>query len=328
MVAELDAIVDPAERARFALGAIAALARLALSGRGRTAVDASDRFNELPGPERGPNSGSPSKSLTTRQLLIRHVIPFAVSFVALTLLLHAQRWGPELRARGASEGAILDVLVLALPSTLALTMPMAVFLAVSWVFTRLGAEGIIAAAQRKRGGVRRLITPVLGAAAVVASFALVSNTEVLPRTNARLVEVLAGAPREPTDRTMTIGELRAAARRVQPSNATRAAAYEVEIQKKLAISAACVILALVAAAIAIRFRHGGAKLVLAGGNLVFIAYFLLAVGGEVLADRMLLSPFVSMWMANALLLAFALLLLEQSGRPGSVNGAESLAING
>jgi lipopolysaccharide export LptBFGC system permease protein LptF len=205
---------------------------------------------------------------------------------------------------------------------------MAVFLAVSWVFTRLGAEGVLAAARRRRGGVRRLMTPVLTAAAVVATLALVSNTEVLPRANARFVEVLAGAPREPSDRTMTIGELRAAAERARPTNAARAAAYEVEIQKKFAISAACVILALVAAALALRFPRGGGKLVLAGSNLVFIGYWLLLIAGEELADEQLVSPLVGMWMANALFLAVALLLVRQPGRPSSPHGAETLAVNG
>jgi lipopolysaccharide export LptBFGC system permease protein LptF len=219
-------------------------------------------------------------------------------------------------------------LVLALPSTLALTIPMAVFLAVSWVFTRLGVEGSLATARRKRGGVRRLMTPVLSVAAVVATLALVSNTEVLPRANARFVEVLAGAPREPSDRTMTIGELKAAAERARPTNAARAAAYEVEIQKKFAISAACVILALVAAALALRFPRAGAKLVLAGGNLVFIGYWLLLIAGEELADRQLVSPLVGMWMANALLLAFAVLLIRRSSPHGPRQGSEALAIDG
>jgi lipopolysaccharide export LptBFGC system permease protein LptF len=266
--------------------------------------------------------------LTTRQLLVRHAVPFTVSFVSLTLLLHAQRWGP-LRARGAAEGGtVVEVLVLALPSTLALTLPMAVFLAVSWVFTRLGAEGAFATARRKRGGVRRLMTPVMGAAAVIAMFALISNTEVLPRTNARLVAVLAGAPREPTDRTMTVGELRAASQRARPTNAARAAAYEVEIQKKFAISAGCVILALVAVALALRFPRGGAKLVLTGSSLVFIAYWLLLIAGEGLADRQLVSPLVGMWMADALLLGLAFLLMARPSRPAPTHGAETLAIDG
>jgi lipopolysaccharide export LptBFGC system permease protein LptF len=208
---------------------------------------------------------------------------------------------------------------------------MAVFLAVSWVFTRLGAGGTLASARRERRGIRRLVTPVLGASAVVATFAFVSNTEILPRANARLAAVLAGAPREPTDRTMTIRELRAAAEEARIADgretSSLVARYEVEIQKKFAISAACVFLALAAAAIAIRFPRGGGKLVLAASNLVFIGYYLLLVAGEFLADEQVLSPLVAMWMANAILLAVALFLVRRPTPPRPPQEAGALAIN-
>jgi lipopolysaccharide export LptBFGC system permease protein LptF len=332
MMAELDAIVDPAERARFALGAVAAIARLTVTDFGRAIVHTSSRSVDLGGPEYAATHGARSMSkLTTRQLLLRHAVPFAVSFASLTVLLLVQRWAPELSADEVGGGTMVEVLVLAMPSTLALTMPMAVFLAVSWVFTRLDAEGVLASAKRERG-VRRLIAPVLGAAAVVSALALVSNTEVLPRANARLVEVLEGAPREPTARTMTMGELREAARRARAATGAegvaRATMYEVEIQKKLAVAVACVILALAAAAIAIRFPRGGGKLVLAASNLVFIGYYLLLIAGEVLADRQLLSPLVAMWMANVALLVVALVLVWPGYRPHSPPGVETLVVNG
>jgi lipopolysaccharide export LptBFGC system permease protein LptF len=311
MAAEVDAITDPGERARFALGAIAAIARLSFIGLGDTEDEAMSK-------------------LTPRQLLGRHIIPFAVSFVLLTALLLAQRWARTLSELELTTGTIVQVLVLALPSTLALTIPMAVFLGVSWVFTRLGAEGVLASARRERRGLRRLVMPVLGAATVFAAMALFSNTVVLPRANARLVEVLNGAPRELTERTMTIRELRAAAENARTDAEARlpATVYEVEIQKKYAIAAGCVIMALVAAALGIRFPSYGAKLVLAAGSLVFIGYYLMMVLGEALADEQLLSPLVAMWMANAVLLAFALLIMRPRGRTGPTHGAESLAIDG
>jgi lipopolysaccharide export LptBFGC system permease protein LptF len=270
--------------------------------------------------------------LTGRQLLRRHAIPFAVALASLTALLLARdagRWAPQLSARGAPDGALVEVMLLALPHTLALTIPMAVFIAVSWAFTRLGAEGVLAPARRERRGVRRLMAPVLGAAAVVATVASFSNAVVLPRANERLVAVLEGAPREPYERTMTIGELRAAAQRARTTTGARLppSVYEIEIQKKFAIAAACVFLALAAAAIAIRFPRGGRKLVLAASNLVFIAYFMLLVAGEILADRQTLSPLVAMWLANAVLLAVALLFLRRPSPLGPTHEEETLAIN-
>jgi lipopolysaccharide export LptBFGC system permease protein LptF len=336
MVAELDSIADRGERTLFALGAITAIARLVLSGYSRAAVQALGRFVGVRQSEGGSHPGGPSMSkLTNRQILRRHVTPFAVSVASLTVPLltsHAVRLVPELRARGVSAGTVVEVLLLTVPHTLALTIPMAVFLAVSWVFTRLGAEGVLTSARRRHHGVRRLVTPVMGAAAVIATLTLVSNTQVLPRANARLVAVLQGAPGQPTDRTMTVGELRDGARRARAETGAaataRAVAYEVEIQKKFALAAACLVLALAGAATPIRFPHGGVWLVLGASGLVFTGYWISLVAGEALADRQVISPLVAMWMANALLLGIVLLLAWRPGRAGPAPGPETLAIDG
>ena len=336
MVAELDAIADPAERRRFALGAVAAITRLVLRGYCQAIVHAPGRFVGVRELEDSANLGGLLMSmLTTRQLLRRHATPFAIFFASLTVLLlagQAVRQVPQLSARGVPAGAIIEVLLLAVPHTLALTIPMAVFLAVSWVFTRLGREGVLAQAQRERHGVRRLVAPLLGAAAVIATLTFISNTQVVPRTNVRLVTVLEGAPGQLSDRMMTIGELREAARSARtatgPDAAARAAAYEVEIQKKFALPAAILLLALAGAAIPMRFPRGGTTLVVGASAFVFTGYYLSLVAGESLADRQVVSPFVAMWMANALLLAIVLLRVWRPGRPGPARGAEALAIGG
>lgn len=336
MVAELHSIADPAERTRFALGAVAAIARLTLSGCSRVRVHAPGRFVGIREPEDGASPGGPSMAKpTTRQLLRRHAVPFVASVASLTALLlasHAPRLLPQLSARGAPTGVIVEALLLAVPFTLALTVPMAVFIAVSWVFGRLGAEGVLAAAKREGHGVRRLVAPVVVAAAVIATLTLISNTQVVPHANKRLAEVLAGAPQGPSDRTMTIGELREVVRRAQTATgseaAARAAAYEVEIQKKFALAAACVFLALAGAATAIRFPHGGVGLLVGASGFVFTGYYLALVAGETLADRQLLSPLIAMWMANAFLVFLALVLAWRPGRTGPTPGAETLVIGG
>jgi lipopolysaccharide export LptBFGC system permease protein LptF len=60
---------------------------------------------------------------------------------------------------------------------------------------------------------------------------------------------------------------------------------------------------------------------------VFGGYDLVVVAGEAFADRMLLSPFVAMWMANAVLLAVALVLVRHPRRPGPTRGAETFALD-
>lgn len=336
MLAELDSIGDPPERRRFALGAITALARLAVTGYGRLTVPSPDRFVTARHPWDGVQRGGPWMSkIATRRLLLRHAIPFVISLLSLTVLLLANvalQRVPQLNAAGVPTSQILEVLVLSVPHTVALTIPMAVLLAVSWVFSRLGKEGVIASAKRERHGVRRLVTPVLGLAAVIGALTLFSNSQVLPRANGKLVEVLTGSPREPTDRTMTIGELREAARTArilsEGEAIARATAYEVEIQKKFALAAACLFLALAGAAISIRFPHGGLALVVGASVILFSVYYVSLVAGEALADRQVISPLVAMWMANAFLLAVALLLAWGPSRPDPTPGAKTLAIGG
>lgn len=322
MVAELESIHDPLERIRFALGALVAVVRLAVRGHGRAAITAI--------------LGGPSMStIPSRRLLGRHALPFAVSLVALTALLLANFAVPRLQDLGAAGlpgGSIGELLLFSLPHTLALTIPMAVLLSVSWVFMRLGKEGVLASAGRGSHGVRQLLVPVLGAAAVVAASTLVLNTEVVPRANARLAEVLTGAPIEPNDRTMTVGQLRDAAGSARAATGAdaqaRAARYDVEIQKKFALAFACMILALAGAATAIRFPRGGAWLMLASTCVVFFGYYLALSTGESLADRQVIPPVLAMWMANALLLAVAVLLLRPRSRPAGTPGTETLVVGG
>lgn len=322
MVAELDSIAEPAERARFAVGAVAAMARLALIEFGRSPVRAFGRLVGVGEADDTICGGLSVVKPTPPQLLGRHIAPFAVSFALLTALMlaqHVARWVPRLLAREAPAGAVLEAVLLAVPHTVALTIPMAVFLAVSWAFARLGTQGILAAARRERSGIRRLVAPVLAAVGVIAALSFVSNAEVVPRANARLAAVIRGAPVAPTDRTMTISELRDASRRAQAATGVdapaRAAAYQVEVQKKLALAAASTFLALVGIATAIRFPLGGLGLMLGTGVVVFLGYYSLLIMGESLADRQVLSPLIAMWSPNVTLLAVALGLGWRPRRP-------------
>lgn len=331
MVSELDAIVDPTERRRFAFGAIAAMLQLAVSGYiGQAFLAPGQIVGAFQNP-RGPSMPRPDAS----QLLRRHMAPLAISLGVLTtfLLVNFARQVPRLSPGEVTPGTMAEALMLAVPFILAMTIPMAVFLAVSWVFTRLGADGTLAEVRRQRGGLRRLLAPVCAAAFGVAALTLVSNTQVLPHANLQLATLLSGRAQEgKSDRTMTIGELREAAGSARasavPDAASRAVAYEVEIQKKFALAAASIVLALAGAAIALRFPRGGMGLVIGAGVVVFVGYYGCLIAGEALAERQVISPFVAMWMANAVLLIVASLLVWRPGEPRVARGAESLAISG
>lgn len=316
MVAELNTITEPSERTRFARGAIAAIAHLSVREYSRAFVQALGRSIGVGQPFDGIHAGGPFMStLTTRILLRRQGVLFALTFVALTAVLlanYANRQVPDRLANGASASAIIELLLLALPFTIAMTIPMAVFISVAYLFMRLGADGTLATARRERHGVRRLLVPVLGAATVIAVLALVSNTQILPIANSRLVELTTGAPGAPSSRAMTVSQLQEAARSARAAGdvgaVARAAGYEVEIQKKFALAAACIVLALVGATTAMRFPRGGVWLVIGASVIVFSVYYFAIMTGEALADDQVISPFVGMWMANGLLLGVALLL--------------------
>src|SRR4051812_4361409 len=119
---------------------------------------------------------------TSRQLLRRHGASFTISFTALTVLLVAvfvRRNLPTLSAAGATEGSLAEAALLAVPFTAALTIPMSVFVAVLWEFTRLGAGGALAVARQTRDGMRRLVLPVLAATFGVAVLSFVVTAEIV-----------------------------------------------------------------------------------------------------------------------------------------------------
>src|SRR5256714_1516892 len=97
----------------------------------------------------------------------------------------------------------------------------------------------------------------------------------------------------------------------------RAAIYDVEIQKKLAISAACVIFALLGMPLAIRYPRGGVGLVIGTSLAVFSIYYVGLIRGEELGDRLIVPPFFAMWTPNLILLIVAIPLLLSIRRAGS-----------
>ncbi len=86
------------------------------------------------------------------------------------------------------------------------------------------------------------------------------------------------------------------------SNERRIDQYMVEVHKKYAIPIACIIFILIGAPLGIMTRKGGFG-VAAGISLgFFLMYWSFLIGGEKLADRGYITPFIGMWGANILLL--------------------------
>jgi lipopolysaccharide export system permease protein len=103
----------------------------------------------------------------------------------------------------------------------------------------------------------------------------------------------------------------------------RADRFLVEVHKKWAISLACASFVIIGIVMALRFPRGGIGLVIGGGLLVFSVHYVGLTAGESLADRGLMSPWLSMWLPNIVLTVIGLLgLLRVSRESGSTRGGD------
>ncbi len=93
-----------------------------------------------------------------------------------------------------------------------------------------------------------------------------------------------------------------------------AATYEIEMHKKFAIAAACLVFVLIGAPVALRFPRGGVGLVIGASVLIFGFYYVGLIGGETLADELIVSPFWAMWGANLAMTATGVALFARLNR--------------
>jgi lipopolysaccharide export LptBFGC system permease protein LptF len=85
----------------------------------------------------------------------------------------------------------------------------------------------------------------------------------------------------------------------------RIAMLEVELHKKYSLAFACVVFVLVGAPIGVRVRRGG--LTVGFLSLIFfLFYYMCLVVGEGMAERLMLSPLLAMWLPDILLGAVGL----------------------
>ena len=90
--------------------------------------------------------------------------------------------------------------------------------------------------------------------------------------------------------------------------------FLVEYHKKYAIPVACFVFVLIGAPMGVRARRGGLGFAMGMSTLVFVFYYLALTGGENLADRRLLPPWLGMWISNIVFFAFGLWLLRRTAR--------------
>jgi lipopolysaccharide export system permease protein len=104
----------------------------------------------------------------------------------------------------------------------------------------------------------------------------------------------------------------------QKANDAVIAQYMVEVHKKFAIPAACMIFVLIGAPLGIMARRGGLAAGASYSVFFFIMYWVFLITGENLADRMVITPAVGMWAGNIFLVLCGAVLIALMTRETTI----------
>lgn len=89
---------------------------------------------------------------------------------------------------------------------------------------------------------------------------------------------------------------------------------QVEYHKKFALSFAIIIFVLLGVPLGLMTRTSGIGMAFSVSSLIFLVYYIALTGGEQLADKGLVSPFLSMWITNLVFLALGVIMVYASMR--------------
>lgn len=145
--------------------------------------------------------------ILTRYLLRVHIAPFLFALTVLTGLLFintvARRFD-ALAGKGLPRVIIAEALALSLPHILALTLPMAVLVAVLYAFSQLTAENEVSALKASGVNLMRILGPLIVAGVAVALLMVWFNDRILPEMNHRLKNLMSDIGRKSP--TLTLKE--------------------------------------------------------------------------------------------------------------------------
>jgi lipopolysaccharide export system permease protein len=131
--------------------------------------------------------------LLSRYLLRQLAGPFVFALAALTSLMLlsqiAKKFG-ALVGKGLPWTVIAEVFGLSVPFIVAMTLPMAVLLAVLYAFSHLAADNEITAMRASGISVYQVLVPVMAWGVFMSVFNFAFVDQVLPRSNARLRNLL------------------------------------------------------------------------------------------------------------------------------------------
>lgn len=127
--------------------------------------------------------------IVARYILREHLGPLVFALSALTSLMLlnfvAKRFG-DLVGKGLPWSVIAEFMMLSVPFTVAMTLPMAVLVATLHAFSRFASENEITAFKASGVSMQLLVRPVILASIVLTFFMIWFNDQVLPRANHRL----------------------------------------------------------------------------------------------------------------------------------------------
>ncbi|MFH1007998.1 MAG: LptF/LptG family permease [Candidatus Latescibacterota bacterium] len=104
--------------------------------------------------------------------------------------------------------------------------------------------------------------------------------------------------------------------------------YAVEIHKKYSIPVACIVFVLLGAPLGILARSGGMGVGFGLSVGFIMVYWAFLIGGESLADRQIISPWVAMWSPNILLGAVGIYLVIRASRGAALFRWKDLRLPG
>ena len=141
----------------------------------------------------------PTVRILSRYILRQHLPPLGYAIAALTFAMLVNQVAKQFGnfvGKGLPWGVIFEVFALSIPFIVAMTLPMAVLVAVMYTFSHLAADNEVTAMKANGISVGRILAPVLGGAALMSVISLFWNDQVLPRSNHALRTLLVDIQRK------------------------------------------------------------------------------------------------------------------------------------
>src|SRR2546425_1484487 len=141
----------------------------------------------------------PTVRILSRYILRQHIPPLLYALAALTCAMLVNQVAKQFGnfvGKGLPWGVIFEVFALSIPFIVAMTLPMAVLVAVLYTFSHLAADNEVTAMKASGISVVRILAPVLGGATLIGAIAFLWNDQILPRSNHTLRTLLVDIQRK------------------------------------------------------------------------------------------------------------------------------------